>query len=409
MKHLIFKNYTLATLFMLLFGFVLAGCDDDDNGDNGGGIVPTGNSETYTLASVSDHDISGEVTFHELSDGTTSVEIDLTGTSSDQTYPAHIHFNSAVEGGDIAVTLTSVDGNTGKSTTIVTEADDQSGLSYEELLEFDGHVNVHLSPGDLQTLVAAGDIGGNELTGESVQYDLASVSDPDIQGVATFQERVNGETLVTIDLDNTASGGTHPAHIHMNTAAEGGDIVVSLNSVNGETGMSMTHVAKFDDGDALTYEALISYDGYINVHQSADNLGTLIAQGDIGQNALTGESEAYDLTAVDVPGVTGTATFHKRANDETLVVIDLAGTTFAGDHPAHIHVGSVAEAPGDIAISLSNVSSMGISSTNITETDEGEAMTYDDLINYHGHINVHLSADDLATLVAQGDVGANVE
>lgn len=407
MKHLIFKNYPLAALVMLLCSFVLVGCDDDD--DNDGGIVPTGNSQTYALNSVSDHDISGEVTFHELSDGTTSVEIELTGTSSDQTYPAHIHFNSVAEGGDIAVTLTSVDGNTGESTTIVTEADDESALSYDELIEFDGHVNVHLSPDDLQTLVAAGDIGANELTGESVQYDLHSVSDPDIQGTATLYERASGETLVTLDLENTSSDGIHPAHIHINTAAEGGDIAVTLNSVNGETGMSITHVGEFDDGEAVTYDELIDYDGYINVHLSADNLGTLIAQGDIGQNALTGESEVYDLTAVDVPGVTGTATFYQRMNDETLVVLDLTGTTFTGDHPAHIHVGSVAEAPGDIAITLSNVSNMGVSRTNITQKDDGEAIVYNDLINYDGYINVHVSADDLATLVAQGDVGANVQ
>lgn len=34
---------------------------------------------------------------------------------------------------------------------------------------------------------------------------------------------------------------------------------------------------------------------------------------------------------------------------------------------------------------------------------------YSDISGYDGYVNVHLSADDLATLVAQGNIGANAE
>lgn len=408
MKNLILKNSYFMALVMLAGSFFLTSCSDDDDG--GGGITPTGDSKTYTLTSVSDHGISGDVTFNELTDGSTSVEISLTGTSAGNTHPAHIHFNSVAEGGDIAVTLEPVDGATGKSTTIIVEADDLTTLSYEDLLQYDGHINVHLSPDDMATIVAAGDIGSNELTGQSKQYELKSVSDPNIQGTATFSERVSGETLVTLQLENTPTDGTHPAHIHKNSAMEGGDIAITLNSVDGETGMSKTHVSEFDnatDGGSVTYEQLISYDGYINVHQSPENLGTLIAQGDIGANALTGESITYDLNSRSNPAISGTVTFQQRVNNEALVTLNLDNTTADAMHPAHIHMNTAAEG-GDIAISLMDVDgTTGMSRTNISTLDDGEAITYDDLLDFNGYVNVHTSADDLGTIIAQGDIGQN--
>ncbi|MFB0945972.1 MAG: hypothetical protein QMB24_07490 [Spirosomataceae bacterium] len=71
----------------------------------------------------------------------------------------------------------------------------------------------------------------------------------------------------------------------MNTAAEGGAIAISLNSVNGTTGMSKTNVAKFNNDAAVTFDQLLVYNGYINVHLSASQLGTIVAQGNVGSNA----------------------------------------------------------------------------------------------------------------------------
>jgi hypothetical protein len=56
----------------------------------------------------------------------------------------------------------------------------------------------------------------------------------------------------------------------------------------------------------------LNFDGYINVHLSATNLATLVAQGDIGQNELTAVSKVYALGSVAVPNISGTATFSKE-------------------------------------------------------------------------------------------------
>jgi hypothetical protein len=41
-----------------------------------------------------------------------------------------------------------------------------------------------------------------------------------------------------------SAGGSHPGHIHMNTAVEGGGIAFTFKPVNGDTGISATNVSK---------------------------------------------------------------------------------------------------------------------------------------------------------------------
>ncbi len=119
---------------------------------------------------------------------------------------------------------------------------------------------------------------GPQPTGNEIVYDLASVSDPTISGTATVIEMDDNSITVELDLDNTVAGGLHPAHIHFNTALEGGDIAITLGTVNGATGFSTINFSADDDDDPITYTQLLDFNGYINVHKSADDLDTIIAQ-----------------------------------------------------------------------------------------------------------------------------------
>lgn len=398
MKHI--QNFSKFLFVIALF--VFQACSNDDESIN-----PTGEQKTYTLNSVAVDGINGNVTFAENDDGSTTITIQLSNTPAGGEHPAHIHANTAAEGGDIHVTLDPVNGDNGQSVTTISTLNDGTTITYQELLNYDGYINVHLSSSDLATIVAQGDIGQNELTQNSTTYNLGSVAVPTISGTATFIERVNGFTLVELMVDNTPAGGEHPAHIHFNTAAEGGGIAVSLTSVNGDNGMSKTNVEALDGGTAITYDELVDYNGYINVHLSASDLATIVAQGDIGQNALTGMTTSYPLSEVAIAGISGTATFAERNNGTTLVTIEIIGTPTGGDHPAHIHENSASEG-GGIAISLTNVNGdTGMSKTQVAALNSGTAITYTELIAYDGYINVHASADDLATLAAQGDIGSN--
>ncbi len=412
----ILKSYQLFSIAVsILF---LTSCSGDDDGKQTEVDPETMNpemeevvsetaSKTYTLGDVDNPDISGTAKFITFSNDSTVVELKLNNTPDGGMHPAHIHFNTAAEGGDIALTLTAVDGGTGESSTHVTTLNDGSAITYEQLLEYDGYINVHLSAEELGTLIAQGDIGQNELTGASKEYALESVDVEDIDGTATFFERVNGEALAVIQLNNTPVDGMQPGHIHQNTAAEGGDIAFTFNPVIGATGTSKTNVAVLDDDTSFGYSDVLGYDGYINIHNSMDDLGTLIAQGDIGQNELTGTSKEYVLDAKDVPTIDGTATFFERVNGEALAVIALNGTTDGGMHPGHIHANSAAEG-GDILFTFNPVvGATGISRTNLSALNDATAFGYADVLTVDGYINIHLSMDDLGTLIAQGNIGSN--
>lgn len=404
----------LKNLIFLLFLVSIVGCSDDDDDiitppdpDPVDPPITVTKSTSYDLNAVAVADISGKATFIEYSDNTVSIELELSNTPAGGQHPAHIHYNTAAEGGDVALTLGTVDGTTGKSSVAVTALDDGTSVSYDDLVAFDGYVNVHLSADDLSTIVAQGDIGENALTGTSKSYDLGEKAVPGIAGIVTFYERVNGEALSVIELDNTPDGGIHPAHIHSGNALEGGGIAVSLNPVDGTSGMSKTNINQLEDGTAVTYDDLLEFNGYINVHLSADELATIVAQGDIGGNELSGSEMMYMLGEKDVAGISGMVYFYERMNGQTLAKLELMNTPDGGVHPAHIHNNSAIEG-GGIAVSLTPVDgSTGMSYTNITSLEDGTGITYDDLLNFDGYINVHLSPDELAVIVAQGDIGQN--
>lgn len=390
---------------LFLFSLIFISCDDNE--DPLPMVMPTGSTTTFSLAAVSDPSISGTAEFIQNDDNTTTINLMLSGTPSDGMHPAHIHFNTAAEGGDVALTLGTVMGGTGTSSVTVSALDDDSPVSYSQLINFDGYINVHASASDLATLVAQGDIGENVLTGQSKTYALGAKDVPSISGTATFSQRVNNETLVKIMLNGTPDGGMHPGHIHFNTAAEGGDIAVSFTPVDGTSGMSVTNISTLDDNTSISYDELLNFDGYINIHLSASDLGTLVAQGDIGQNELTGVEKVYDLGEKDVDGISGTATFRERMNGEALAILELMNTPADEMHPAHIHANTALEG-GDILFTFKPVNgATGMSETNVAMLNDDSMIGFDDILDINGYINVHLSVDELSTLVAQGDIGQN--
>src|SRR5690349_8830581 len=105
----------------------------------------------------------------------------------------------------------------------------------------------------------------------------------------------------------------------------------------------------------------------------------------------------YPLESVTDPDISGSVTFQK-VGGKTKVTIELVGTTVGDSHPAHIHFNSVAEG-GGVAAPLTNIN--GGSGRSVTIVD----MAYDSLIVFDGHVNVHLSENDLATYIAQGNIG----
>jgi hypothetical protein len=197
----------------------------------------------------------------------------------------------------------------------------------------------------------------------------------------------------------------------MNSALEGGGIIFTFNPVNGATGMSVTDTSESAQTgeEPLIYNDIVEIDAYVNVHLSASALGTIVAQGDIGENGLTGEEKSYDLDEKDAPGISGTVLFQERENGEALATISLVGTPDGGVHPAHIHSGNAAVG-GPVILTFTSVDgTTGMSQSNVAELNDGTEFGYADVLDVDGYVNVHLSATQIQTIVAQGDIGANVE
>ncbi|GAB2618050.1 CHRD domain-containing protein [Belliella aquatica] len=246
-------------------------------------------------------------------------------------------------------------------------------------------------------------------SGQTKTYELAAVGNSGISGTALLEETSIGNTKLTITLEGTPDGGQHPAHIHFNSAATGGGIAVSLTPVNGTTGISETTFSMQDDGTPLKYSDVLAFDGYINVHLSATELATVVAQGDIGSNELTGTSKTYTLNESAVPGISGEITFQERVNGFALATISLDGTPDDGMHPAHIHANSAAIGGGILFTfnPVNGTTGMSKTDTRAGTMDGEEGYTYDEILEVDGYVNVHLSAEALATIVAQGDIGSN--
>ena len=399
----------LGLLIALVAILLTAGCNNEEMGPVDDGPALTGRSISYDMVSASNSGVSGNVVFAETASGSTLITFSITGGSAGIMHPVHIHENSAAVGGGVVISLGEIDGSTGMHAIEVTATNDGMPVSYDDLLIFDGHINIHESPENIANLIAQADIGGNELTGEHEDFDLFGIINSEVKGEANIFERKSGKTLVVINLENDISGDAHPAHIHANTAVEGGPIVISLNPVDAITKISLTDITARDDDTPISYNEMKDFDGYINVHLSSGALGTLVVQGDFGQNKLTSEEEIYDLNENSGSGISGNVTFTKRRNNETLITILLDGTVQDDMHPAHIHANSTTEG-GSILLDLSDVNGeTGLSKTQVASLNDGSPVTYDDLVQLNGHINVHLSKENLASIIARGNIGINVQ
>jgi hypothetical protein len=147
-----------APFLVLFFGIaILSSCNGDEN------IEPTGINEIivdqidYTLISVNGSGITGKATLTRDSNDNTTILIELDNTNTEE-HPANVRFNTAAEGGPVAITLEPC--TCAVSTTVVTKLDDGTPIDFDKLLNLDGHVRIEESSTN-PDVVAIADIGKN--------------------------------------------------------------------------------------------------------------------------------------------------------------------------------------------------------------------------------------------------------
>src|SRR5690554_989049 len=147
--------------FVLLMSLViLTACSEDDN------ITPIPSSltsKTYSISSIYDNNVDGSAKFIKNDDDSVTVELSLTGIPTGNPHPATINYNTAAEGGSVAVTLETVNGNTGFSTTTFSNLDDGTTIPYKGLWNFNGFLIVQLRNSNQIKIIAKGVIDQNFL------------------------------------------------------------------------------------------------------------------------------------------------------------------------------------------------------------------------------------------------------
>jgi hypothetical protein len=139
-------------LFVVVFSF---SCQQEDLTKN----------KSYNLHQANMNPTRGEVIFTELAPGKLQVDILLKSSIEGVMHPAHLHFGSVREIGELAYVLNPVDGTTGKSTTIMDQVALSNGdiFTYDILGQMNGSVKIHMNDSYFRDRVLSfGNIGKNE-------------------------------------------------------------------------------------------------------------------------------------------------------------------------------------------------------------------------------------------------------
>ncbi len=147
------KLHSSPLLIILVCIFVFTGCSKDDAAK---AVILQ--SIEYPIYDISNSNISGKATFTQEDNGSTHVLIELEGSFTSEN-PAFIRFNSAAEGGSVAITLKACE--CAISNTTITKLDNGSPITYEGLIQLNGHISIHTGAGPQSPIAAVADIGSN--------------------------------------------------------------------------------------------------------------------------------------------------------------------------------------------------------------------------------------------------------
>lgn len=257
---------------------IFVNCKNDDNSLT----VPTGMTKSYKVISTDLSNIEGTVEFVENDNNSTTINFTLQNTSDSFNNPIYLRRKTAYQGGDLAAIMGNLDGRTGKSSFTISKLADGQGLTYNQLLVFDGYFAIELDDNSGK-LAASAHIGPNELTGKKMTYSMSFTDDFSYSGQATFAERVNGSSSLLVSLLESNENAAYPSHIHSNEEESDNIILLNLSSVESKfKGHGFSEISDLN-GSPIIYSDLLELNASIDIHDFNDST-KVIASGGIGSN-----------------------------------------------------------------------------------------------------------------------------
>ena len=368
-------------------GAILGSCNNDPQVYN----EPFLENTAYDSEEESEPGASGDVLSIKQEEAKVQHVVEVENTSAGNMHPAHVQLNAALGGGDVKVPLEPLGSSTGLNTTSFLSLEESKPIIFENIATLDAYINVHLSADDLDTIVAQGDIGQNEITEEFKSFDFNKKVVDDTSGSLLTGKRLNDEALATLSFDYTPSGRSHPAHIHENATVEGGGILSSFTPVVGDAAMSQSHVETLDGDTTFGYEDPMGVDGYMNV--SLDDSGTNVAQIDIDRNEGAANFVTYDLDEQVVDDTSGSLLIEERLNDEVLTTLSFDNTPADGLHPTHTYENTAKDREAVHFSFIPVVGDTGMSQPYVEQLDD-TTLGHANVMEVEGYVNVYLSLTD---------------
>lgn len=276
--HKLFKIIYFFSAILFLNSCHIEKLDDSSDEPT---VTPTGRTASYSILNTDLSKITGTVTFIENNNNSTTIAVALENSSPSINNILFLRTQTANIGGKLMKVLNPVDGNTGVSTTVVSELVGNEKITYEDFLEFDGHITVGDSSESSGNVLAYVDLGPNELTGNQITYNLLAPDTGDFMANATFKERKNHSTAVRVDLIEYKENVSYPT-ILLNPERES---LIHLSAVQGKFKGNGFSELKEINGNITTYKDLIAIDAILEVYY-INELGDyeVIARGGIGIN-----------------------------------------------------------------------------------------------------------------------------
>lgn len=131
------------------------------------------------------------------------------------------------------------------------------------------------------TFVACDKDDDNEPTLRTKEYTLVPVGNSGVGGKVTVQENANSTINITVALNSSVKDTVHISHIHSGSTTSPGPVAIPLADITG-TGADAS--ATTSNISTISYDSLLNYMGYINVHYSAYKVDSLISQVNIGKS-----------------------------------------------------------------------------------------------------------------------------
>ncbi|MCC5930830.1 MAG: hypothetical protein JJU28_16415 [Cyclobacteriaceae bacterium] len=145
---------------LLLTFIILFACETQSRFD--ADEIYTGNAVVYPLFAGTEFPFDGKVTIRERTDEFTEIDIQVKNTQGPRYFPIHLHYSSFDVSADLAAWLEPLSAATGNSKTLIKYLANESPVTYHDLIEFDGHIKIHLESGPMRDVILSyGNIGLN--------------------------------------------------------------------------------------------------------------------------------------------------------------------------------------------------------------------------------------------------------